>query len=64
MSARDYPIYWYSHVFSSHGVWMHRMAVGVMIFQLTGSPAWLGFGQSGWSPSLDYSVDAHNTKDR
>ncbi len=43
LSARDYRIYWYSHVFSSHGVWMHRMAVGVLIFQLTGSPAWLGF---------------------
>ncbi len=43
LSARDYRIYWYSHVFSSHGVWMHRMAVGVLIFQLTGSPTWLGF---------------------
>jgi MFS family permease len=43
LSARDYRIYWYGHVFSSHGVWMHRMAVGVLIFQLTDSPAWLGF---------------------
>jgi MFS family permease len=43
LSVRDYRVYWYSHVFSSHGVWMHRMAVGVLIFQLTGSPAWLGF---------------------
>lgn len=43
LSARDYRIYWYSHVFSSHGVWMHRMAVGVLIYQLTDSPAWLGF---------------------
>jgi len=43
LSARDYRIYWYAHVFSSHGVWMHRMAVGVLIFQLTDSPAWLGF---------------------
>ena len=43
LSARDYRIYWYGHVFSSHGVWMHRMAVGVLIYQLTDSPAWLGF---------------------
>ncbi len=43
LSARDYRIYWYGHVVSSHGVWMHRMAVGVLIFQLTDSPAWLGF---------------------
>ena len=43
LSARDYRIYWYCHMFSSHGVWMHRMGVGVLIFQLTGSPAWLGF---------------------
>ena len=43
LSARDYRIYWYGHVFSAHGVWMHRMAVGVLIFQLTDSPAWLGF---------------------
>ena len=43
LSARDYRIYWYGQVVSSHGVWMHRMAVGVLIFQLTDSPAWLGF---------------------
>lgn len=42
LSARDYRVYWYSHVFSANGVWMHRMAVGVLIFHLTGSPAWLG----------------------
>lgn len=43
LSARDYRIYWYAHVFSSHGVWMHRMAVGVLMFRLTDSAAWLGF---------------------
>ncbi|MDP6429616.1 MAG: MFS transporter [Rhodospirillales bacterium] len=43
LSAPDYRTYWYSHVVSSHGVWIYRMAVGVLIFQLTHSPAWLGF---------------------
>lgn len=42
LSARDYRVYWYSHVFSANGVWMHRMAVGVLVFHLTQSPAWLG----------------------
>jgi MFS family permease len=43
LSAPDYRTYWYAHVVSSHGVWIYRMAVGVLIFQLTHSPAWLGF---------------------
>jgi MFS family permease len=43
LSAPDYRTYWYAHVVSSHGVWIYRMAVGVLIFQMTHSPAWLGF---------------------
>ncbi len=43
LSAPDYRTYWYAHVVSSHGVWIYRTAVGVLIFQMTHSPAWLGF---------------------
>jgi MFS family permease len=43
LSAPDYRTYGYAQLVSSHGVWIYRMAVGVLIFQLTLLPAWLGF---------------------
>jgi MFS family permease len=43
LSVRDYRIYWIGQCISVQGVWVWRIAVGVLTFQLTQSPAWLGF---------------------
>ena len=43
LSVRDYRIYWLGQAISVQGVWIWRISAGVLIFQLTHSPAWLGF---------------------
>ncbi len=42
LSSPNYRTYWYGHLFSSHGVWIHRVSSGWLIFELTHSPGWLG----------------------
>jgi MFS family permease len=43
LAIRDYRIYWLGQAISVQGVWIWRISSGVLIFQMTHSPAWLGF---------------------
>ena len=42
LSASNYRIYWYGHLFSSNGVWIYLIASQWLMFYLIQSPAWLG----------------------
>ncbi|NQV55844.1 MAG: MFS transporter [Rhodospirillales bacterium] len=42
LSVRDYRIYWMGQAVSVQGVGIWRISSGVLIYQLTQSPAWLG----------------------
>lgn len=42
LSNRDYRVYWYGQVMSVQGVWINRVASGLLIFELTNSYSWLG----------------------
>ena len=42
LSARNYRVYWYGHLFSSNGGWIYAISSQWLIFHLTGSPIWLG----------------------
>jgi MFS family permease len=43
LSVRDYRLYWLGQLVSVQGVWIQRIAAGVLIYDLTLSPGWLGF---------------------
>jgi hypothetical protein len=42
LSARNYRVYWYGHLFSSNGGWIFLISSQWLIFPLTESPIWLG----------------------
>ena len=42
LSVRDYRIYWIGQAVSVQGVWMNRIAAGVLMYHLTDSSGWLG----------------------
>ncbi|MDA0241754.1 MAG: MFS transporter, partial [Proteobacteria bacterium] len=42
LSNRDYRVYWSGQVLSVQGVWINRVAGGLLILELTGSYTWLG----------------------
>ena len=42
LSVRDYRIYWIGQLVSVQGVWMNRIASGVLMYHLTQSSGWLG----------------------
>lgn len=42
LSVRDYRVYWIGQMISVQGIWIWRVSSGVLIYQLTQSPAWLG----------------------
>jgi MFS family permease len=42
LSARNYRVYWYGHLFSSNGGWIFLISSQWLIFHLTESPIWLG----------------------
>ena len=42
LSARNYRVYWYGHLFSSNGVWIYLISSQWLMFHLIASPAWLG----------------------
>ncbi len=42
LASRGYRIYWIGQIPHVQGIWIHRVAAGWLIFDLTGSPAWLG----------------------
>ena len=39
---RNFRLYMTGHVLSVIGLWLHRVAVGWLTWELTGSGAWLG----------------------
>ena len=43
LSIRDYRLYWIGQAVSVQGVWIQRISAGVLTYQLTQSPGWLGF---------------------
>jgi MFS family permease len=42
LSQRSFAIYLVGSTFSLHGLWIQRVAIGWLAWQLTGSEAWLG----------------------
>ena len=42
LASRDFSIYLAGSVFSLHGLWIQRVAVGWLAWELTGSEVWLG----------------------
>ena len=42
LSVRDYRIYWLGQLVSVQGVWMNRIASGVLMYHITSSSGWLG----------------------
>jgi MFS family permease len=42
LSVRDYRLYWIGQLVSVQGVWMNRIASGVLMYHLTQSSGWLG----------------------
>ena len=42
LSVRDYRIYWIGQLVSVQGVWMNRIAAGVLMYHITQSSGWLG----------------------
>lgn len=42
LASRNYRIYWLGNSFSILGFWMHKLALGVLVWEMTSSPLWLG----------------------
>ena len=65
LASRPYRLYWIGQLPHVQGIWLHRVAAGWMIFDMTGSPAWLGaIGFAIAAPSLILSPIAGAVCDR
>ncbi len=65
LASRGYRVYWIGQIPHVQGIWIHRVAAGWLIFDLTGSPAWLGaIGFAMAAPSLLLSPIAGAICDR
>jgi MFS family permease len=65
LASRPYRIYWIGQFPHVQGIWLHRVAAGWLIFDMTGSPAWLGaIGFAIAAPSLILSPIAGAVCDR
>ena len=42
LSSRNYRIYWFGQIGNVFGAWVTRFGAGILIWDLTQSPAWLG----------------------
>ena len=42
LGQRNFAIYLTGSAFSLHGLWIQRVAIGWLAWELTGSPLWLG----------------------
>src|SRR5258706_13740740 len=40
---RDFALFWWSSLISNSGSWLQNVAVPFALFQITHSPAWVGF---------------------
>lgn len=65
LASRPYRIYWTGQIPHVQGIWLHRVAAGWLIYEMTGSPAWLGaIGFAMTAPSLILSPIAGAVCDR
>ena len=49
----QYRLFWSGNIISNTGTWMHTLAQGWLVLQLTNSPLWLGLvGFTSWIPLL------------
>lgn len=65
LASRPYRIYWIGQIPHVQGIWIHRVAAGWLIFEMTRSPAWLGaIGFAMAAPSLLLSPIAGALCDR
>jgi len=62
---RNYRLYWFSQLVSLTGTWMHTVAQGWLILELTNQPFWLGaVGAAGTLPVLALSLFGGVAADR
>lgn len=65
LASRPYRIYFIGQIPHVQGIWLHRVAAGWLIYEMTGSPAWLGaIGFAMSAPSLLLSPIAGAMCDR
>jgi len=65
LASRPYRIYFLGQIPHVQGIWLHRVAAGWLIYEMTGSPAWLGaIGFAMSAPSLLLSPIAGAMCDR
>jgi MFS family permease len=65
LASRPYRIYFIGQIPHVQGIWLHRVAAGWLIYDMTGSPAWLGaIGFAMAAPSLILSPIAGAMCDR
>lgn len=65
LASRPYRIYFIGQFPHVQGIWLHRVAAGWLIYDMTGSPAWLGaIGFAMSAPSLVLSPIAGAMCDR
>lgn len=43
LRIRDFRVFWLGALVSNTGAWMQNVTVPFVVFQITGSPAWVGF---------------------
>jgi MFS family permease len=54
---RNFRLFWFSQLLSLTGTWMHTVALGWLVLELTGQPFWLGaVGAAGTLPVLAFSL--------
>ena len=62
---RNYRLFWTGNFLSNTGTWMHNVALGWLVLELTGSPALLGLlGFAQFGPSLLLSLPGGVIADR
>lgn len=65
LASRPYRLYFIGQFPHVQGIWLHRVAAGWLIYEMTGSPAWLGaIGFAMAAPSLFLSPIAGAMCDR
>lgn len=65
LASRNYRVYWIGNAASIFGFWVHKLALGVLTWELTSSPLWLGLiGFGALFPSFILSPFAGALADR
>lgn len=62
---RNYRLFWTGNFLSNIGTWMHQVALGWLVLEMTNSPFLLGLtGFAQWMPALIFSLPAGVVADR